>query len=98
MQADRLLRFARKKGPTGPNDPMEKAVMERCLCNADRANYRAVRALVDYFPGVGGRAGVVASVIKCIVLKYTPVLVVRGVVSPLVGRADVGLWAITSYF
>ena len=56
---------------------MEKAIMERRLCNAVRAIGRTIRALAGYFPCVGCRAGVLAFAIKSIVPKYTPALIVR---------------------
>ena len=74
-----------------PDGPMEKAVTERRLRNAVRADGRTSRATAGYFPCVGGRAEVVAFLVKCIVLKYTPFFVLGGVVSQLVGPAGVGV-------
>ena len=66
-----------KKETLGANDAMEKATLGRRLCNAVRPIGRTSRALAGYFTGVGCRAWVVAFVIKSIVPKYTPVLIVR---------------------
>ena len=74
--AGRLLNFAkalgrsiRKEESLDENDSVEKAVAERRICNADRANGRTSRAMADYFPVVGGREGLATFSVKCIVLR-----------------------------